>query len=58
MDKHKTAEAMEQHGGGFAKAIAAAWFKADSQNKAKLEAAFDELFLCYSHSCWHTKPKG
>lgn len=41
------AEAMTRHGGGFAGAIAEAYYKADKTNKAKLESAFQDLFLSF-----------
>lgn len=40
-------EAMEKFGGGFVKALAVAWSKADSQNSAKIEAAFPEYIEQY-----------
>jgi hypothetical protein len=39
------AKAMEDSGGGFAGAIAEAYYKADKHNKAKLEKAFQDLFF-------------
>lgn len=41
------AKAMEDNGGGFAGAIAEAYYKADKPNKAKLEKAFQELFFAH-----------
>ena len=41
------AEAMTRHGGGFAGAIAEAYYRADKTNKAKLESAFHDLFLSF-----------
>jgi len=41
------ASRMMECGGGFASLIAAAWFRADSGNRAKLEGAFPELFERY-----------
>lgn len=52
-DSHKwnayfnAAKAMEERGGGFAGAIAGAYYKADEGNKAKLESAFQDLFFSY-----------
>ena len=39
-DLFRTFLAMERHGGGFCAALAAAWFKADGANKARIEGAF------------------
>ena len=40
---HHTFAAMEQHGGGFCRALAQAWYVADLSNKARIEAAFPHL---------------
>lgn len=40
---HRTFVAMQQHGGGFCSRLAAAWFAADSANRARIEAAFPHL---------------
>ena len=40
---HRTFAAMEQHGGGFCRALAQAWYVADISNKARIEAAFPHL---------------
>ena len=48
MITNETLDKMIQRGGSFAKAIAAAYYVADSQNRAKLESAFAELFERYS----------
>ena len=53
LDSHKwnayfnAAQSMADHGGGFAGAIAEAYYKADKGNKAKLESAFQDLFLSF-----------
>lgn len=47
-DLHAAAHRMQAMGGGFASAIAAAWFLADSGNRARLEAAFSDLFDRYA----------
>jgi hypothetical protein len=53
LDSHKwnayfnAAQAMTEHGGGFAGAIAEAYYKADKGNKAKLESAFQDLFFSF-----------
>lgn len=44
---HNTFLAMEAYGGGFVKALALAWFKADVANKARIEAAFPHLLEQY-----------
>lgn len=41
---HRAAENMEDFGGGFAAAIALAYFRADSHNKPRIVQAFAELF--------------
>ncbi len=41
------ATAMERFGGGFAKALAVAVLRADSDNLARLRAAFPELWTEY-----------
>ena len=40
---HRTVVAMEQHGGGFCRALAQAWYVADYDNKARIEDAFAHL---------------
>jgi hypothetical protein len=39
---------MDAFGGGFARAIAAAWYKADPENQATLKAAFPGLWVEYT----------
>lgn len=39
---------MQQIGGGFAQALAAAWLRADSRNRDTLTRAFDEMFAHYA----------
>lgn len=41
---HQAAHNMDRYGGGFASAIATAYFRADSNNKAKLLLAFGDIF--------------
>ncbi len=41
---HRAAHLMARQGGHFASAIAAAYFAADSHNRARLLAAFGDLF--------------
>jgi hypothetical protein len=38
---------MERHGGGFCAALAHAWYKADQNNKRRLEGAFAHLLTEY-----------
>lgn len=45
---HKAAHRMEAMGGGFATAIATAYFRADPDNKERLIKAFDFLFERYA----------
>lgn len=42
------ARAMTRYGGEFSKRLAHAWFAADPDNRAKLEAAFGDLFANYA----------
>ena len=44
---HKAAKIMERIGGGFASALALAYFRADSDNQARILGAFPELFKRY-----------
>ena len=44
---HRAAKAMEKWGGGFASALAVAYFHADADNKARILAAWPELFDRY-----------
>ena len=46
-DYTHAAQLMEQLGGGFAGHIARAYFAADSHNRARLRAAFPDLFTKY-----------
>lgn len=41
------AKTMEKYGGGFAYALAQAFFHADGDNKERILNAFDDLFLRY-----------
>jgi len=47
-EDYKILEAMTTYGGSFAKAIARAALLADSDNYAKLKAAFPELWTKYA----------
>jgi hypothetical protein len=42
-------EAMEKYGGSFVKALAEAYLRADAENRARLKAAFPEIFDRYRH---------
>jgi len=44
----KAAHNMEKYGGGFAEAIASAYFRGDSENKQRLLTAFGHLFERYA----------
>ncbi len=44
---HRAAQTMERMGGGFAAALALAYFRADGDNQARILAAFPELFEKY-----------
>lgn len=46
-ENHRAAQAMEKVGGGFASALAAAYFRADADNQARMLAAWPELFERY-----------
>ena len=43
-----TIERMQKYGGMFAQCLAEAWLHADEKNRARLEAAFADLFAKYS----------
>lgn len=45
--RFKVVEMMERHGGSFAKSLAKSWMLADSDNRQRIEDAFDELFQTY-----------
>lgn len=45
---NKAAHNMHVYGGGFAEAIALAYFRADSVNQDRLVLAFSELFENYA----------
>jgi len=40
---HRTWLAAQHHGGSFISALADAWFRGDSHNRARIEAAFPEV---------------
>ena len=40
-------EAMEKYGGSFVQSLALCWLRADPNNRAKLEAAFQDVFRKY-----------
>ena len=46
-DQWRTFLAMERHGGGFCAALAQAWYKADTNNKRRIENAFPHLLEDY-----------
>ena len=47
MELHKTLNEMEKYGGGFVKALAKAWKRADRINHLKLKEAFGDIFSKY-----------
>lgn len=49
------AKTMEKYGGGFAYALAQAFFHADGNNKERILNAFDDLFNKYHE--WNMKEK-
>ena len=44
---HRAAQTMESMGGGFAAALALAYFRADGDNQARILGAFPDLFEKY-----------
>jgi len=44
---HRAAQTMERMGGGFAAALAQAYYRADGDNQARILAAFPDLFDKY-----------
>ena len=44
---HRAAQMMKQCGGGFASALAEAFFRADLANQARMVGAFADLFAGY-----------
>jgi hypothetical protein len=48
MTDYEIVAAMDAFGGGFARAIAAAWYKADPENQPRLKAAFPDLWAKYA----------
>ena len=44
---HRAARLMEKIGGGFASALAVAYFRADADNQARILAAWPDLFERY-----------
>jgi hypothetical protein len=44
---HRACRVMERLGGGFASAVAVAYYRADGDNQARVLAAFPELFEKY-----------
>jgi hypothetical protein len=51
---HEAAGYLETREGGFANAIALAYYRADSDNQRKLVEAFGDLFES-AYAKWHTK---
>lgn len=48
-DLYATFLAMELRGGSFCRALAAAWYAADPDNKRRIQDAWPELLAKYSH---------
>ena len=46
-EKFQTIETMRRYGGGFVKALAEAYAKADAENSARIEKAFPEYIKKY-----------
>jgi hypothetical protein len=44
---HRAAQVMEKIGGGFASALALAYFRGDGTNQARILGAFGDLFELY-----------
>ena len=44
---HRAAQTMERMGGGFAAALALAYYRADGDNQARIVGAFSDLFEKY-----------
>lgn len=47
IQNHRAAQYMERMGGGFASALAVAYYRADSDNRARILAAWPDLFEKY-----------
>lgn len=47
IQNHRAAQCMERMGGGFASALAVAYYRADSDNKARIVGAWPDLFEKY-----------
>ena len=45
---HRTVASMERHGGGFCRALAQAWYKADPRNKQRIEHAFAHILIDFA----------
>jgi hypothetical protein len=46
-DKDHAVRMMRRFGGGFVSSLADTWYRADPQNKGRLEFAFAEIFASY-----------
>jgi hypothetical protein len=55
IDWHAAAQEMYRSGGGFASALATAFFRADSGNQAKIKGAFADLFKQFSRIAEYKK---
>ncbi len=45
---YEIVQAMERFGGGFVRALAGAWYRADDENQARIRASFHELWAEYA----------
>jgi len=55
---HRAAVLMEKVGGGFASALALAYFRADGTNQARILGAFPDLFERYRDWAAESVPVG
>jgi 2-oxo-4-hydroxy-4-carboxy--5-ureidoimidazoline (OHCU) decarboxylase len=53
---HRAAQTMEKMGGGFAAALALAYYRADGSNQAAILAAFPDLFEKYRRIAYELQP--
>lgn len=52
LEDGRVVDNMRRFGGGFVQALAAAWVRADLDNRARIKAAFPELWEKYSAKHW------
>lgn len=51
-------DVMLRYGGSFVQALAQCWLRADAQNRARLKAAFPDVWAEYSDIANHLVAKG